>query len=243
MTAIACREWPPNGIMLHANGDRNEMVQDFAKDRGPTRTRGRQQQVYHTPASRGQLLVGLLVGTVFGVFISAAAYLYGLIPTPPSESAATDNAQQRVDEAAQNRLSEELEQAATRLQLEFYQELPNYEVVVDSTPLNPERATEDGRTPPPEPASSPAPESDTTTATDGYMIQAGAFQQQSSAQSRRDQLIGLGLRTRVTQEALLGRTLYLVQAGPYPDRASLGRAERVLRENNIESMRIAPGSR
>ncbi|MGM0631715.1 MAG: SPOR domain-containing protein [Pseudomonadota bacterium] len=223
--------------------NRNEMVQDFAKDRGPARTRGRQQQVSHTPASRGPLLAGLLIGTVFGVLISAAAYLSGLIPAPPSENVAANNGQQQVDEAAQNRLSEELEQAATRLQLEFYQELPNYEVVVDSTPLNPDRGAEGRSTSAPEPASSPAPDSGTETVADGYMIQAGAFQQQSSAESRRDQLIGLGLRTRVTKEALLGRTLYLVQAGPYPDRASLGRAERILRENNIESMRIAPGSR
>lgn len=219
------------------------MVQDFAKDK--VRASPRQQQTAPAPPAWGMLVAGLLTGTLLGVFVSFLAYISGTVPPLPGDDAVATAEQTAIDEAAQTRLTEELDRAATRLQLEFYQELPNYEVVVDATPLVPPE-TDTGPTD--MPASEPAAQrsTDSTATTDdtrpsGYMVQAGAFQQENSALARRDELLSLGLQARVKQEALLGRTLYLVQAGPYPDRESLGRAERVLRNNSIESMRIAPG--
>lgn len=220
------------------------MVQDFAKDK--VRASPRERHPAPAPPAWGMLVAGLMTGTLLGVFVSFLAYISGAVPGLPGDDTVATAEQTAVDEAAQTRLTEELERAAARLQLEFYQELPNYEVVVDATPLVPPE-TDAG------PADTPAPESTTQpsagpTATGenarrsgGYMVQAGAFQQENSALARRDELLDLGLQARVKQEALLGRTLYLVQAGPYPDRESLGRAERLLRSNNIESMRIAPG--
>jgi len=210
------------------------MVQDFAKDRMHADPEDRHTP--RTPLAWNMLLTGLLTGIVAGMFISFLAYMSGMVPPRPGSESAAGAEQAAVDDAAQDRLTGELERAATRLQLEFYQELPNYEVVVDATPLVP---------PAPEstPGTPPGTGTVAGTAARGYMVQAGAFQQENSALARRDQLIELGLTARVKQEALLGRTLYLVQTGPYPDRASLHSAERILRNNRIESMRIAPGSR
>jgi cell division protein FtsN len=73
------------------------------------------------------------------------------------------------------------------------------------------------------------------------MIQAGAFQQESAAMVQSTRLIGLGLDARVKKEALLGKTLFLVQAGPYQTRDQLNQVERILRSNNIDSMRITLG--
>lgn len=70
------------------------------------------------------------------------------------------------------------------------------------------------------------------------MLQAGAFQQQSAANAQANRLLALGLDTRVRQEDLPGRTLFLVQAGPYDSRDEMMQAERVLRNNSIETMRI-----
>ncbi|MEX1198682.1 MAG: SPOR domain-containing protein [Pseudohongiellaceae bacterium] len=220
------------------------MVQDFAKDK--VRASPRQPQTSPAPPAWGMLAAGLLTGTLLGVFVSFLAYISGAVPGRPGDDAVATAEQTAIDEAAQTRLTEELDRAAARLQLEFYQELPNYEVVVDATPLVPAE-TETGTTEPVTPESTPpvaggeSMTEDATRSSGGYMVQAGAFQQENSARARRDQLTGLGLDARVKQEALLGRTLYLVQAGPYPDREALGRAERVLRSNNIESMRISPG--
>jgi cell division protein FtsN len=70
------------------------------------------------------------------------------------------------------------------------------------------------------------------------MIQAGAFQQETSALAQSERLIALGLTARVRKEALLGKTLFLVQAGPYTSRDQISQAERVLRSNGIDSIRI-----
>jgi cell division protein FtsN len=221
------------------------MVQDFAKDK--VRATPDTKQPATAPPAWGMLFTGLLTGVLLGVFGSFLVFISGALPPLRGDDVVAGTEQTAVDEAAQTRLTEELERAATRLQLEFYQELPNYEVVVDATPLVPPESDTGPDTPGTESAAQTASAGTETNSaasrSGGYMVQAGAFQQENSALARRDQLINLGLRARVKQEALLGRTLYLVQAGPYPDREALGRAERVLRINNIESMRIAPGSR
>jgi hypothetical protein len=75
----------------------------------------------------------------------------------------------------------------------------------------------------------------------GQMVrhrQAGAFRQQTAASAQANRLLAIGLDARVRQEALPGRTLFLVQAGPYNTRDEMMQAERLLRNNSIESMRI-----
>jgi cell division protein FtsN len=72
----------------------------------------------------------------------------------------------------------------------------------------------------------------------GFMIQAGAFQQENSAVAQSDRLLGLGLFSRVKQEALLGKTLFLVQVGPFDTREQVAQAEGILRSNGIDSIRM-----
>ncbi|MCP5344959.1 MAG: SPOR domain-containing protein [Pseudomonadales bacterium] len=145
--------------------------------------------------------------------------------------------------AAQQRRNEELEQAAARLQLEFYKELPNYEVIVDNMPGPRSAPATSGSSPTPAAATvtaSPAatPPADVQTADGSFMIQAGAFAQESSALTQSERLNSLGLPARIKKEALLGKTLFLVQAGPYPSREQANQAERILRSNGIDSIRI-----
>lgn len=72
-----------------------------------------------------------------------------------------------------------------------------------------------------------------------YMLQSGAFQQVESATGQRDRLQGLGLQATIKQQNVTGRTLYLVQSGPYLDQNELAQAEQLLRSANINSMRIS----
>ena len=161
-------------------------------------------------------MTGLVTGLVLGFFASFLIYLSGVLPPVGNMTAQAveDNATEIA--AAQVRRNEELEQAAARLQLEFYKELPNYEVIVDNMP-------------------SPR---QTTASTAAAPASAGAFQQESSATAQSERLIALGLTARVRKEALLGKTLFLVQAGPYTSREQINQAERVLRSNGIDSIRI-----
>ncbi len=239
------------------------MVQDFAKQR--TRTPLAEPEPKPQVSSLGLLLTGLLTGIAVGLFISLLVYLSGVLPPAPGQSnVVADNnertmAPEPIDEGdTGSDLSAEQEREAARLQLEFYQELPNYEVVVDATPINapaqpastastpattttPAADTATGAEPDNASTTTPAPEpaSQSTPATTAmFMLQAGAFRQQSAANAQANRLLNIGLDASVRQETLPGRTLFLVQAGPYNTRDDMMQAERLLRNNSIESMRI-----
>ncbi len=252
------------------------MVQDFAKIRAAAQEKTAPAAA---PANWALLFTGLFTGLALGVFISFLVYLSGVLPPAGQQSTAQmalDATTQQEEQAlAQQRLNEDLERAAARLQLEFYQELPNYEVIVNTLPVaapviprqqtpatnanvvdtvatdtsGSSAAADLARTiaeltgtqaNTSAPSTSPA----IAGASSGgvsYMIQAGAFQQEPAATVQSNRLIGLGLDARVKKEALLGKTLFLVQAGPYTSREQLSQVERILRSNNIDSMRITLG--
>lgn len=240
------------------------MVQDFAKQR--TRTPLAEPEPAPTTSSTALLLTGLLTGVAVGLFIALLVYLSGVLPPAPGQQAEVAQNRERNLETEQastvdngsGELTVELEREAQRLQLEFYQELPNYEVVVDATPINVPRrpattaiqqeqpSTQDETSPADTTTSEPetaepapvATRETTPASTPMFLLQAGAFQQQGAANTQVGRLLGLGLEARVRQENLPGRTLFLVQAGPYNSRDEMMQAERVLRNANIESMRI-----
>jgi len=218
------------------------MAHDFAK----TRNKKRSEPAPPPPPqpNKGMLMTGVLTGLVIGFFASFLIYLSGILPPVGNidPQADADNAAEML--AAQQRQNEELEQAATRLQLEFYKELPNYEVIVDNMPSAatpspvigssaPSATTPNTAVAVSSPAPTPSPQSQGS-----YMIQAGAFQQETSAQAQSARLTALGLEARIKKEALLGKTLFLVQAGPYNTRDQVTQAERLLRNASIDSIRI-----
>ncbi|MDP1930545.1 MAG: SPOR domain-containing protein [Gammaproteobacteria bacterium] len=252
------------------------MAHDFAKTRA---RKAAPEQSRTEPApqpTKGMLITGLLTGLVLGFFSFFLVYLTGILP--PVDSILSDAANPaNPDElaAAQQRRTEELELAAARLQLEFYKELPNYEVIVDNSP-QPRSTSSSANTltatataianiaanaaanaaatviPSAEPTAAadsvpiedtarPVAQADTPAPRPGepsFMVQAGAFQQEAAAVAQSMRLSALGLDARVKKEALLGKTLFLVQAGPYYSRDELNQAERLLRTNSIDSMRI-----
>lgn len=222
------------------------MAHDFAKIRD-------RRSAQHTPPpppppqpSKGMLMTGLVTGLVLGFFASFLIYLSGVLPPVGNMTAQAveDNAAEIA--AAQVRRNEELEQAAARLQLEFYKELPNYEVIVDNMPSPRQATASTAAAPAPAPAATntvvastaPVSQESARAGEPSFMIQAGAFQQETSAAAQSERLIALGLTARVRKEALLGKTLFLVQAGPYTSREQINQAERVLRSNGIDSIRI-----
>ncbi len=214
------------------------MAHDFAK----TRNKNRAEAAPPPPPqpNKGMLMTGMLTGLVLGFFASFLIYLSGILPpvTNSDPQADADNAAEVL--AAQQRRNDELELAAERLQLEFYKELPNYEVIVDNMPNTAAADTRPASTATPN-TTAPAPTQAPASAAQGqgsYMIQAGAFQQESSAQAQSARLTALGLEARIKKEALLGKTLFLVQAGPYSTRDQVTQAERLLRSASIDSIRI-----
>lgn len=241
------------------------MDQDFAKRRSRTPL----AETHPPPKSSGLviLMVGVFTGIVVGLFIAMLVYMSGQLPPPPGQTWISNAGQpSETPQASEvtsdsDELTDELQREAARLQLEFYRELPDYEVVVDVTPIEgaqPREAqattTEEPRvdTTTTEPADSVATQDNAGTATvtatatsapptlssGSYMLQAGAFRQQNTASAQLNRLLNLGLSAQIRQETMPGRTLFLVQAGPYASREDMLRAEQILRSNSIDTMRI-----
>ena len=196
------------------------MTHDFAKIRPEPLL---EKKPVQTPPAWSMMITGIVVGMALGVFASVLLYLSGNVPplaaantpvrTPNAFVAAEESASQPQAEAAG-------EQASPQLEYEFYTALPNYEVPVDATPVEIR----------PELANAPLAVS--------YMLQSGAFQEARRAQSEVERQQALGLDVFVKIEELTGRTLYLVQSGPYTTQGQLDTAETILRRNAIPTMRL-----
>ena len=74
--------------------------------------------------------------------------------------------------------------------------------------------------------------------TGAMMLQTGAFQQREAAEQEMQRQLTLGLNFIIKSGELLGRTLFLVQTGPYITSSELNEAREVLRRNNIPSLTI-----
>ncbi len=195
------------------------MTQDFAKIRPEPLL---ERKAVQAPPSWSMLFSGIAVGIALGVFGCVLLYLSGSVP--PLASTPT-----LADTSAVSRSP--IEQAPVvepqpELQMDFYTELANYRVEV---PADRVELTEQQRL-----ALEP-PEQQFAT---GYLLQSGAFQQRELADSEVERQRAMGLEVFITQESLPGRTLFLVQSGPYLNSRELADAERTLRSNNLSSLRL-----
>ena len=220
------------------------MTQDFAKIKPEPLL---ERKTVATPPAWSLLFTGVIVGLALGVFGCFLFYLSGNVPPLNINQPATNNA------PSANQLPTAVpveEPAEEELQLEFYTELPAYEVPVDANPveLTAQQAgiAEDtaavavADTPADSPADTPA---DTLAESEkifdrGFILQSGAFQQFESARTESERQKMIGLDVNVKQQELLGRILYLVQSGPYTSSRLLIEAEQLLKANNIPSLRM-----
>jgi cell division protein FtsN len=211
------------------------MTQDFAKIKPEPLL---ERKPVATPPAWSLMFTGVIVGLALGVFGCFLFYLSGNVPplninqpaannTPPANQPPTLTAPE--------------EPAEEELQLEFYTELPAYEVSVDANPVEltaqqagiAEGVSELTGL---EVADTPAETEETFDP--GFILQSGAFQQFDSARTENDRQRLIGLDVNIKEQELLGRTLYLVQSGPYTSSSLLKEAEQLLRANNIPSLRM-----
>ena len=205
------------------------MTQDFAKIRPEPLL---ERKTVATPPPWSLMFTGVFVGMALGVFGCFLFYLSGNVPPLT------------INQPLNNPLSANLPPAAVaaeepaqeQLQLDFYTELPAYEVSVDANPVELTAQQAGG-------VEEVAVVGDTLAETEetfdpGFILQSGAFQQFDSARNENDKQRLIGLDVNVKQQELLGRTLYLVQSGPYTSSNLLKEAEQLLRANNIPSLRM-----
>ena len=192
------------------------MTQDFAKIRPEPIL---ERKPVESPPAWSLMFTGMILGLTIGVFACFLFYLSGnvppLNPNTPLQSSMADLSNEVINDS-QPAVTTEDESS-----FDFYTELPNYEVIVDATPV--EITNED-------------PDQLLETS---YMLQTGAFEQleRANLEMRRQQ--ALGLDVSVKQQALPGH-LYFLQSGPYITLGQLNTVEQLLRSNNIASMRLRP---
>lgn len=212
------------------------MTQDFAKIKPEPLL---ERKTVATPPAWSLMFTGMIVGLALGVFGCFLFYLSGNVP-PLSEHSMpiSDSPAAVAHQAAEVPAEEEL--AEEQLQLEFYTELPAYEVPVDASPiqLTAEQAANTITSASPLVVEAGENEQEQTYHP-GFILQTGAFQQIELAHSESRRQRSLGLDVKVKQQQLLGRTLYLVQSGPYTSSTRLSAAEQLLRANNIPSLRMS----
>jgi hypothetical protein len=186
------------------------MAQDFAKIRPEPLL---ERVPVEAPPAWSLLFTGVIVGIAVGVFGCVLFYLSGNVPalnlTPVSSILSAS------EEGPATLAREDI---PDELQLEFYSELKQVEVIVDAIPVE----IED-------------PEA---LLSSSYMLQAAAFQENERANNLKIQMEGLGLTATVKQGSTNGNTLYLVQSGPYSTGGELARGEQLHRTYNLGSLRL-----
>ena len=210
------------------------MTQDFAKIKPEPLL---ERKTVATPPAWSLMFTGVIVGLALGVFGCFLFYLSGNVP-PLNTTPATANIPTPSNQAARVVANEE--PVEEELQLEFYTELPAYEVSVDANPveLTAQQAGITEETPEITAEIEVASTGTEETFDPGFILQTGAFQQFESARNESERQRLLGHDVNVKQQELLGRTLYLVQSGPYTSSRILNEAEQLLRVNNIPSLRM-----
>ena len=211
------------------------MTQDFAKIKPEPLL---ERKTVATPPAWSLMFTGVIVGLALGVFGCFLFYLSGNVPPLNINQAATNNTPSAIQPLTAVAAEEPAEEA---LQLEFYTELPAYEVSVDANPV--ELTAQQARIAEGTPELAEGVVADTPMATEeifdpGFILQSGAFQQFDSARTENERQRLIGLDVNVKQQELLGRTLYLVQSGPYTSSKILKEAEQLLRANNIPNLRM-----
>ena len=187
------------------------MTHDFAKIKPEPIL---ERTTIEPPPTWSLLLTGCLVGMTFGILGCVLFYLSGHVPPL--------NIAENLENGGSNKsLIQDTENTSTDdiLDFEFYTELPKYEVQTSAVPVileNPISA-----------------ESQDKFLDANVMLQTGAFQQISSAEQEMKRQTELGLKAAVKPAKLPGRTLYLVQNGPYSSEAELEKAHQLLKVNNI----------
>ena len=159
---------------------------------------------------------GLFIGLVAGLSVGLALYLFD--PRGPKEPEASPSAGAEPASANESAAEQQPER------YDFYQMLPNFEVVV------PEKEVVVPRD---------APEAAKTTG--AYVLQAGSYKKFEDADRVRAQLALQGIESNVQRVAIDSDTWHRVRIGPISDPAELNRVRQRLKEAEVHFLVVKVG--
>jgi cell division protein FtsN len=161
---------------------------------------------------------GLFIGLVAGLAVGLALYFFD--PREPDSPGAGGDAQVPAEPASARESA--VNEPAERY--DFYQMLPNFEVVV------PEKEVV---MPPDTP--------ETTEKKGAYVLQAGSYKKFEDADRVRAQLALQGIESNVQRVAIDADTWHRVRIGPISDPAELNRVRNRLREAEVDFLVVKVG--
>ena len=192
-------------------------------------------------ASQLPAWVWMAVGMVFGIGLMAVVVgkdwtqIFNRQPTPRPNPQAT--APGDTDPPLVSATPAEADKPK-RPTYDFYQVLPEKEVVIPDAELSARaRAEQAAKTAQAQkPASAPTPTTPppASTGTSRYMLQAGSFPDSKSADEVKAKLALLGFSAQVQTVNVDGKTWNRVRMGPYPTASDLEVAKRTLTDNGVK---------
>ena len=197
------------------------MTQDFAKIRPEPLL---EKKPASNPPAWSLMITGVVLGITIGVFACVLLYLSGRVPPLSQPAVASAKLENRASANSEPSTPADSDPAETPLEYEFYRELQEYEVLVDATPVDLSAQDPNRRL-----------ERD-------YLLQTGAFERRELAETEQQRQAALGLNVFVKDPGIVGRSLFLVQSGPYRTQGELDNAETVLRRNSIPFLRLTSQS-
>lgn len=196
------------------------MAQDFAKRKQETGTRKaappRKTQSRHHPGetpTRGKGLRLYLGGVLTGVFLSFVGYL----TTLPDPRAPADSGQEMT-------ATPQPETDIPKVVYQFYNILPEQTLdVMEEQDMV-------------EPAADVSKPPTATELPERWVLQAGSFRQREDAESRRAELIFLGLEPKIEEATSDTGRWFRVYLGPFSSQDSMTRARGLTANQNIDTL-------
>jgi cell division protein FtsN len=201
------------------------MAQDFAKrrtsartGRTPARKKANQRRTSDKRSidSSGSGLRLFGAGLLSGVFLSFLVYL-GTLPAPGGPTADQQN-------------EPPPEAPSPKPRFDFYNKLTEQTIELDVEQTAVEPAAD---------VSKPRKNNESA---DVYLLQTGSFRQRDDADSRRAELLLLGLTPKVEESQVDSGRWYRVYLGPFESHAAMSRARSLTASQNIDTLLLKRGT-
>jgi len=171
--------------------------------------------------------VWMLFGLGIGLSVAFAIYMKDKPPPPARQPVATQPASldKPIDDNGEQRVAAAADPEERESRFDFYEMLPNFEVVIPEEEPNVARDVE------PKAVAEPGI----------YILQAGSFTTLADADRRRAQLALQGIESQIQRVTIDDKTYHRVRIGPTDDLDELNMLRSRLRAAKIDVLRIRLG--
>lgn len=197
------------------------MTRDYKSAKRPKDRRKKSRRKGDEPATPGW--VWMLAGLLLGLLMAGTVYYRELAPTGPRVSKQPEVQTKVADPEPAPAEAQDAEQS--KPSFDFYEMLPNFEVVIPEKELDVRRDRD--RTPVRDEGS--------------YILQVGAFQNHVDADRVKAKLALLGVESRIQKVSIDQQTWHRVRVGPISDLDELNATRARLLDAGVEMLIIRSG--